>query len=134
MPRSRPVVFVGLCVLLAFALAGCSSVTPSAPPSTTSVGTSGTPATTAVPPIAHAAVSMSDTAFKPAKLTVKAGTVVTWTDAGTANHSIAFDDGSVRSPVILSGQKASHVFSDTGTFDYHDGLHPEIKGTVVVTK
>jgi plastocyanin len=134
MPRSRRVVFVGLCLLLASALAGCSSVAPSAPPSTTAVPTSTTPANKAVPPIAHAAVAMANTSFAPAKLTVKAGTVVTWTDAGTANHTIVFDDGSVKSPVILPGQKASHVFSATGTFNYHDGLHPGIKGTVVVTK
>lgn len=133
MSRSTHIVFVGLCTLLAFALAGCSSVTPSAPPSTVPVPTSTTSATQTAP-IAHAAISITNTAFEPATLTVKAGTVVTWKDTGKANHAIAFDDGSVNSPVILPGQKASHVFSTAGTFSYHDGLHPEIKGTVVVTK
>jgi len=113
-------------------LAGCSSATPATTPTTG--GASTAPTTTAKPPAGHEAISITDTGFSPATLTVKLGAVVTWTNAGKTDHAITFDDGTVKSPPLKPGTIGSHVFSKAGTFAYHDSLHPALKGTVVVTK
>ncbi len=71
--------------------------------------------------------------FQPTPIAIKAGERVTWTNEDTANHQIVADDGSFSSAVLARGRSFSHTFALGGTFAYHDGLQPALKGTVVVT-
>ena len=86
-------------------------------------------------PTGVTAVAVTSSGFSPASAAVSVGDTVTWTSldrAGTA-HQIVFDDGS-GSPVLQSGQSWSRVFDTKGTFAYHDGRHPALKATVVVSQ
>ena len=81
------------------------------------------------------AVAVTSSGFSPASAAVSAGDTVIWTniDKVGASHQIVFDDGS-GSPVLQSGQSWSRVFGVRGTFAYHDGRHPTLKGAVVVSQ
>ncbi len=95
--------------------------------------------------VATAAVEVSivDFAFKPAALTVPAGTVVKWTNygstafdgtqMGTGDHDVTFDD-----PTIPSSPDMPHMatfsvrFNDPGVYRYHSRMIPSMTGTVTV--
>jgi plastocyanin len=87
-------------------------------------------APTAVP--ATTGVSITSTGFRPASVTVPSGNSVTWTNDDSTKHQVVANDGSFSSPVLAPKQSFTRVFKAGGTFVYHDGLHPALKGTVTV--
>jgi predicted lipoprotein with Yx(FWY)xxD motif/plastocyanin len=104
--------------------------------------TAGPPATPKPTPTARptpspaptrASASIVDFAFAPGTLTVRVGTVVTWTNTGSAPHTVTADGGGFGSPVLQSGTSFSHAFAAAGTFAYHCSIHSSMTGTVVVT-
>jgi plastocyanin len=125
MNRILPIMVIGL-VLLA------SSASCTASPATT-LATS-VPATAsasqATTITAGNAISIEEFTFKPATLTIKAGTTVTWTNNDTAGHDVKSD--SFQSPTMAKGQTFSFTFNNTGTFNYICGIHPNMKGTIKV--
>lgn len=78
------------------------------------------------------AVSITSTGFHPSRVTVAAGDNVTWTNNDAVRHQIVANDGSFSSPVLSAKQSYTHTFRTGGTFVYHDGLHPTLKGGVTV--
>jgi plastocyanin len=83
-------------------------------------------------PTATVAVNIKRSAFSPASVTINANDVVTWKNTDTIDHQVVANGGSFASPILGAGKTYSHTFKSGGTFRYHDGLHPSIKGTVVV--
>ena len=136
---------LALLLALAAVLVGCStpSTNPATPPTTTAVpaitpqGTVGTTTPPAAAPKAttdasgHTIISISDSAFSPAAITVKVGAEVVWQNSGKSTHNIVFNDGSVKSPDITPGAVAAHKFTKAGTFAYHDSHNPLLTGTVI---
>lgn len=97
---------------------------------------------TAAPAMA-ASVDMNDALqYVPATVTIAAGDSVTWTNVGTAPHSVTADDGSFNSSpgcpgninsCIGAGGTYTHTFSSAGTFAYHCLVHgAAMSGTVIV--
>jgi len=83
------------------------------------------------------AVTIKDFAFSPAKITVKVGTKVTWTNQDSIGHTVTADDPSSDapdSPTFGKGETYSFTFNKAGTYNYHCTPHPYMKGTVVVTE
>jgi plastocyanin len=77
-------------------------------------------------------VVIEDFAFDPESLTVKAGDSVTWTwNDGAVTHDVSGDD--FESEVMSEGT-FSHRFDEPGTYDYVCSLHPNMTGTIEVTK
>jgi plastocyanin len=76
-------------------------------------------------------VLIKDFKFQPASITIKKGDTVTWTHPGPVSHTVKFKDS--ESPILKNGGKYSKTFDKTGTFDYECGVHPYMKGTVIVT-
>ncbi|MGD0174622.1 MAG: cupredoxin domain-containing protein [Anaerolineales bacterium] len=111
------------------------TVTPTpAPPS----GTTDTlpPAATNIPVPAGAGtvdIKIAGFAFDPANVTVKVGTTVRWTNQDSAVHSVTSDAGVWDSGSIAQGEMYTRVFDTVGTFAYHCGVHPSMKGTIIVT-
>lgn len=79
-----------------------------------------------------ATVSIVDFAFDPAQIDVAAGTTVTWTNNGSAPHTVTADDGSFDSGELAPGESFSFTFDTAGTFAYHCEIHPEMTAAVVV--
>ena len=75
-------------------------------------------------------VSIQNFAFSPATLTVKAGTTVTWVNNDSTVHTIKSD--SFNSDNLNRGDKFTFTFNTPGSFGYVCGIHPDMKGTIVV--
>jgi plastocyanin len=84
--------------------------------------------------VAATAVSIDNFAFAPATVAVKTGATVTWTNNDGEPHTVAFDDGQARSPVLSAPSATfSHTFTHAGTFTYHCSIHAYMSGTVTVS-
>lgn len=77
-------------------------------------------------------IQILSTGFSPASPTIAAGDTVVWKNSDTAKHQVVADDGSFQSPLLGPGQTYSHRFFNTGTYAFHGGIHPNLKGSVVV--
>jgi plastocyanin len=80
--------------------------------------------------IIKASVEISNFAFNPAKLTVKKGATVTWTNNDQAPHAIKSE--SFNSDILQSGEKYSMTFGDAGVFNYSCSIHPSMTGQIIV--
>jgi amicyanin len=77
-------------------------------------------------------VTIDNFVFEPAKLTVKAGTTVTWTNHDDIPHTVAAKDRSFKSKAMDSDESYSFTFTTPGEYDYFCSLHPHMTGTIVV--
>ena len=108
------------------------------------------PSTGSSNPLAQ--VTIQDFTFRPATLTVKAGTAVTWTNSGPSVHTVTsdtmvFHSANLASPAAgdpygggaMAGASFQFTFNTPGTYAYHCSLHPPssypgFTGTIVVTQ
>lgn len=77
-------------------------------------------------------VSITNSGFRPATVTVKTGDSVTWTNSSTNNHQVVSNSGAFASAVLAPRKSYTFTFRAAGRYRYHDGLHPALKGVVVV--
>lgn len=75
-------------------------------------------------------ITIQNFAFNPGALTVKIGTKVTWVNQNSAAHNIKSD--SFNSTDLNQGDKFEFTFNTKGSFDYICGIHPAMKGKIVV--
>lgn len=80
----------------------------------------------------NASVSIKNFAFNPEILTVKAGTIVTWTNNDSAPHQIK--SSTFNSAVLNNGQNFKFTFSATGEYNYSCSIHPSMTSKIIVTK
>jgi plastocyanin len=78
-------------------------------------------------------VTIDNFAFTPATLTVKLGTKVTFINHDDIPHSIVSIPGKFRSKALDTDQSFEYTFATAGDFDYFCGLHPHMKGKIIVT-
>jgi plastocyanin len=83
-------------------------------------------------PAAVAEVEIDQFAFVPQRITVKAGTTVTWINEDDAPHTIASSSKLFKSKALDTGDKFSFTFTAPGTYAYFCSVHPHMTGTVVV--
>lgn len=76
------------------------------------------------------AISIDNYAFNPATITINKGETVTWTNQDAVQHQIS--GGGIDGPLFGNRQTYSYTFATAGTFAYYCGVHPFMKGTVVV--
>lgn len=110
-----------------------------APESATSGGTSGVDKGGVV---ARTVVTYTDTGFAPKTITVKAGTPVSFVNDSNNLMWVASDPHPTHT--LLPGFDElrgvdrdsifEYVFTNVGTWTYHNHLNPSAKGTVVVTQ
>ena len=84
--------------------------------------------------LADTSVSISDSGYAPASVTVKRGDVVTWVNDGTQQHTVTSDDGTtMQSDVLGPGDSFATLFETAGTFTYRSTVAGDaMSGTVVV--
>jgi plastocyanin len=68
--------------------------------------------------------------FVPSTLTVKKGTVITWTNADITSHDVTGSGWSSQN--LNPNQTYSYTFNTVGSFDYKDSQHTVMQGTVNV--
>jgi plastocyanin/mono/diheme cytochrome c family protein len=70
--------------------------------------------------------------YAPPSITIHVGDSITWTNAGSLQHTVTADDGSFDSGLFNGGASWTMTFNTAGTFSYHCAPHPWMKGSVVV--
>lgn len=89
--------------------------------------------------VAPAVVDVTAGGFSPATVAVRSGQAVVWTNTDSTPHGVASSSGT-GAPGFSSGKQGltqsdsfSYVFSQPGTYSYHDALDPAgSTGTVIV--
>ena len=79
-------------------------------------------------------VGIANFAFTPAALTVKSGETVTFENRDSTVHSIVGVGGFFRSQPLDTDDKFSFKFDKPGEYTYFCGLHPYMKGKVIVAQ
>lgn len=82
---------------------------------------------------ANKTVNITSTAFKPKTVTIAGGDTVTWKNVDTVNHQVVANNGGFASGQIGPNRIYAKRIDTPGTYNYHDALHPALKGTVKVT-
>ena len=126
----KRVVLIGLCALLA----GCghhadtTAINPPPPPPPPPLNTPGS-------------VTINDSGYVPANISITVGQTVHWSNQGTTTHTVTsdngvFDSGTLSPPVgsTTPGGTYSLAFANAGTYGYHCTLHPNMTGTITVTR
>jgi plastocyanin/uncharacterized membrane protein len=79
------------------------------------------------------AVMITDYKYSPAKITVPAGSKVTWMNHDADAHTITSKSGGpLSSSNLAKGGTFAYTFSTPGTYDHHCAIHPQMTGTVTV--
>lgn len=119
--------------IFAFVLTACGaqagySNASSKPAPATSVPVTSAP----VVSVNEAIINISSFQFDPATITIKVGEKVTWTNQDSVDHTVVADDNGWASDNLGKGVSYSHIFDKAGTYTYHCGVHPSMKGSVIV--
>jgi plastocyanin len=80
----------------------------------------------------EAVVHIDNFTFNPAELTVKPGTTVKWENGDDIPHSIVEDNTKFRSKALDTGESFTMSFAEAGEIGYSCGLHPHMKGKIIV--
>lgn len=76
-------------------------------------------------------VIIENFAFHPSALSIKSGEKVTWINNDSAVHTVV-SQNLFESPVLKRGGEFSFTFTPPGTYDYYCGIHPSMKGKIIV--
>jgi plastocyanin len=77
-------------------------------------------------------VEMRDYEFFSAKLTVNAGTEVTWVNRDSVPHNAVAKDGTFDTGNLNAGDSGSVVVEQPGTYPYVCTYHPGMEATLTV--
>ena len=83
-------------------------------------------------PAADAEIEIDQFAFVPQRITVKAGTTVTWINEDDAPHTVASSNKLFKSKALDTQDKFSFTFTTPGTYAYFCSVHPHMTGVIVV--
>jgi plastocyanin len=81
---------------------------------------------------ADTTVTIDNFTFSPGRLTVKAGTTVTWVNQDDIPHTVTSDTKAFKSKALDTDDKFTFTFATPGIYEYFCSLHPHMTGTVVV--
>ena len=81
---------------------------------------------------ADATVTIDNFTFEPQRLTVRAGTTVTWVNQDDIPHALASNAKIFKSKALDTDDKFLFTFATPGVYDYFCSMHPHMTGTIVV--
>ncbi|MGD0639436.1 MAG: cupredoxin family copper-binding protein [Roseiarcus sp.] len=79
-----------------------------------------------------AKVGIDNFAFTPDVVTVKSGTTVVFENHDDIPHLVVAADGKYRSKALDTNDQFSVTFDKPGEYAYFCGLHPYMKGKIIV--
>jgi plastocyanin len=77
-------------------------------------------------------VQIDQFSFAPQRITVKAGTTVTWINDDDIPHTVASNSKLFKSKTLDTKDKFSFTFMTPGAYEYFCSLHPHMTGAIVV--
>ena len=91
------------------------------------------PAESSAPaPNSTTTVDINYDAFNPAQLNIAPGTTVKFENKDTVAHTATADNEVFDTNKLEPGESMEVYFEGSGTVTYHDDLHPEMQGSIVV--
>lgn len=126
----KTLVLVSILVFGATGLNACAQPAPA--PQPVLAPTPPPPPSTAPQPTTFLSIDIAGFAFSTADITVPIGAKVIWTNKDTVTHTVTslaavFDSGDLR-----NGATFSHIFKQTGTFQYRCDIHRYMTAKVIV--
>ena len=79
-------------------------------------------------------VTIDNFTFKPEILSIKQGSKVTFVNHDDIPHSVVDAGGKFRSKALDTDESFSITFNTVGDVIYFCGLHPHMKGRIIVTQ
>jgi len=79
-----------------------------------------------------AQVTIDNFTFSPTPLSVAVGTTVTWINRDDIPHSIVCPALNFHSRALDTDDSFSFRFQTAGTYDYLCGIHPHMRGQIIV--
>lgn len=78
-------------------------------------------------------ITMRNNMFTPPQIEVPKGGTVEWVNNDDTPHTVIADQGEgPASREIPPGGTYRYTFKESGSVQYHCGIHPEMRGTIVV--
>jgi plastocyanin len=77
-------------------------------------------------------IEIANFTFNPPEVTIRPGTTVTWKNADDIPHSVVEDNTTFRSKALDTGETFAMTFANAGEIGYFCGLHPHMKGKIIV--
>ena len=81
---------------------------------------------------ADVTVTIKEFKFAPETVTVKQGQTVKWVNEDGAVHTVEANNKAFASPELYQGDAWAFTFDKKGAYEYICGIHPTMKGKVVV--
>lgn len=132
----RPVA-KGLAVaIVSFAVVACSGGAAGTQAPTQAASAGASQAAICAPSTAAGTVTGEAKEFKwvPESLTAKVGDVIVWTNADSAPHGVELDESGAKCTTnIAGGATGGATFGVAGTYAFHCFVHPNMKGTIVIS-
>ena len=82
----------------------------------------------------HVYIDIVNYSFSPQAITIKEGTIVTWTNKDSVAHTVTADINGPTSNQLGKGQTYSYKYSVAGIYGYHCSIHRNMTGTIIVEK
>jgi plastocyanin len=86
----------------------------------------------ATPPPPPGDILMAGRVFRPATVTVDAGTAVRWRNNDSREHTVTATNNAYDSGIMAVGATFTRVYSTPGTFNYLCAIHPDMTGSIIV--
>lgn len=80
--------------------------------------------------VINRSITIQNFAFSPASLEIEKNAKIIWTNQDSTAHSVKLPQ--TQSQILSPGDSFSFTFTQTGTFDYLCGIHPSMKGRIIV--
>jgi plastocyanin len=130
--KNLNVVFIGLALVMYLGILEATNV----PPATTNSSQASQHDHT----VAQGAVTMTNSGYEPAEITIQAGESVQWTNDSEWPMWVASDPhpshdglkGFDQRQLLRRGKTYQFTFEQAGTYGYHDHLNPAKRGTIRV--
>jgi plastocyanin len=74
----------------------------------------------------------NDLSFDPPQINVPTGSIVSWTNDDSIQHTVTSDEGLFDAGPISPGDTFENTFDSAGEFGYHCAIHPFMTGVVTV--
>ncbi|MBV9260021.1 MAG: cupredoxin domain-containing protein [Pseudolabrys sp.] len=85
------------------------------------------------PALAQAAkVTIASFKFGPDTVTAAPNASIVWVNNDSAPHQVVVTSKNLKTAVLNSGQSGELKIAEAGTYDYVCGIHPSMKGKIVV--
>jgi len=79
-----------------------------------------------------ARIGIDNFTFAPERLTVRAGTTVTWRNEDDTPHIVTSAARLFKSSALDTDDSYSFTFTEPGTYEFFCSIHPRMTGTIVV--